>query len=48
VVPWGANLDEVRAALRALCGIPPVMIPAGGAAAAVPGHTRTATRGAEP
>jgi hypothetical protein len=23
VVPWGANLDEVRAALRALCGIPP-------------------------
>jgi hypothetical protein len=24
VVPWGANLDEVRAALRALCGIQPV------------------------
>ena len=24
VVPWGANLDEVREALRALCGIPPV------------------------
>jgi hypothetical protein len=24
VVPWGANLDEVRAALRTLCGIPPV------------------------
>ena len=24
VVPWGANLDEVRAALRALCGIGPV------------------------
>jgi hypothetical protein len=23
VVPWGANLDEVRAALRALCGVPP-------------------------
>jgi hypothetical protein len=22
VVPWGANLDEVRAALRALCGVP--------------------------
>ena len=22
VVPWGANLDEVRAALRALCGLP--------------------------
>jgi len=24
VVPWGANLDEVRGALRALCGLPPV------------------------
>jgi hypothetical protein len=24
VVPWGASLDEVRAALRALCGVPPV------------------------
>ena len=24
VVPWGANLDEVRAALRGLCGIEPV------------------------
>jgi hypothetical protein len=24
VVPWGANLDEVRAALRILCGLPPV------------------------
>jgi hypothetical protein len=24
VVPWGANLDEVRAALRALSGVPPV------------------------
>jgi hypothetical protein len=23
VVPWGANLDEVRAALRALCGLTP-------------------------
>jgi hypothetical protein len=23
VVPWGANLDEVRAALRGLCGLPP-------------------------
>lgn len=23
VVPWGSNLDEVRAALRALCGLPP-------------------------
>jgi hypothetical protein len=22
VVPWGSNLDEVRAALRALCGLP--------------------------
>lgn len=27
VVPWGANLDEVRAALRALCGLPPVAQP---------------------
>jgi hypothetical protein len=27
VVPWGANLDEVRAALRALCGLPPVVTP---------------------
>jgi hypothetical protein len=27
VVPWGANLDEVRAALRALCGLPPVPTP---------------------
>ena len=27
VVPWGANLDEVRAALRALCDLPPVSQP---------------------
>jgi hypothetical protein len=27
VVPWGANLDEVRAALRALCGLPPAAEP---------------------
>jgi hypothetical protein len=27
VVPWGANLDEVRAALRALCGVPAVEPP---------------------
>jgi hypothetical protein len=27
VVPWGANLDEVRAALRALCGVPAVPAP---------------------
>jgi hypothetical protein len=27
IVPWGANLDEVRAALRSLLGLPPV--PAG-------------------
>ena len=27
VVPWGANLDEVRAALRALCGVPAVPVP---------------------
>ena len=25
VVPWGANLDEVRAALRALCGVAPAV-----------------------
>jgi hypothetical protein len=30
VVPWGANLDEVRAALRALCGVPPVGSPRAG------------------
>lgn len=35
VVPWGANLDEVRAALRALCGIPPAG-PAGSAGESVP------------
>ncbi len=28
VVPWGSNLDEVRAALRALCGVGPVPAPA--------------------
>jgi hypothetical protein len=28
VVPWGANLDEVRAGLRALCGIPAAPSPA--------------------
>ena len=27
VVPWGANRDEVRAALRALCGLDPVRLP---------------------
>ena len=27
VVPWGANLDEVRAALRVLCGVPPAVAP---------------------
>jgi hypothetical protein len=27
VIPWGANLDEVRTALRALCGLPPVETP---------------------
>ncbi len=37
VVPWGANLDEVRAALRTLCGLPPVSQPliTDGSAAAV-------------
>jgi len=34
VVPWGANLDEVRAALRALCGLPP---PGQGPGAGEPG-----------
>jgi hypothetical protein len=33
VVPWGANLDEVRAALRAICGIPAVEPPAPAAVA---------------
>jgi hypothetical protein len=28
VVPWGANLDEVRTALRAICGVPAVRVPA--------------------
>ncbi len=27
VVPWGANLDEVRAALRLLCGLPAALAP---------------------
>jgi hypothetical protein len=39
VVPWGANLDEVRTAIRALCGLPaaepPALAPP--AAAALPG-----------
>ena len=39
VVPWGANLDEVRAALRALCGVPRR---AGGAGAREPGDERRA------
>jgi hypothetical protein len=41
VVPWGANLDEVRAALRALCGVAPVGAPRAGSflpAGAVPGR----------
>jgi len=36
VVPWGANLDEVRAALRALCGLPPVGQPLASTTSAVP------------
>ena len=32
VVPWGSNLDEIRAGLRALCGLPgprsPELVPA--------------------
>jgi hypothetical protein len=47
VVPWGATLDEVRAALRALCGIPPAAVPAGGTAAAAPGQA-AAVRGGGP
>ena len=38
VVPWGANLDEVRAALRALCGVPAVPVPA----ATTPGNPEAA------
>jgi hypothetical protein len=39
VVPWGANLDEVRTAIRALCGLPAAEPPALGPppAAAAPG-----------
>ncbi len=40
VVPWGANLDEVRAALRALCGIQPVAT-AGSAGESVQAVSRT-------
>ena len=36
VVPWGANLDEVRAALRAICGVPAVAASVTPAAAAAP------------
>jgi hypothetical protein len=37
VVPWGANLDEVRAALRALCSLPAVgHVSAGAAVSAAP------------
>ena len=32
VVPWGANLDEVRTALRALCGLPAPEVPSTGPA----------------
>jgi hypothetical protein len=39
VVPWGANLDEVRSALRALCGIPPAAVPQVGQTGAVPAGT---------
>jgi len=39
VVPWGANLDEVRTAIRALCGLPAAEPPVPGPppAAALPG-----------
>jgi hypothetical protein len=44
VVPWGANLDEVRAALRTICGVPAAMPPAPRTAAgtdtALSGETR--------
>jgi hypothetical protein len=45
VVPWGANLDEVRAALRALCGLPPAaaVSPGGLAAAAGTGDPAPGT-----
>jgi hypothetical protein len=36
VVPWGANLDEVRAALRVLCGVPPAVAPSPPAVAPSP------------
>jgi hypothetical protein len=39
VVPWGANLDEVRAALRALCGVPPPKPANSVAASTVPPNT---------
>jgi hypothetical protein len=41
VVPWGANLDEVRAALRTLCGLPPAGTAgaAGGSGQAVEART---------
>jgi hypothetical protein len=39
VVPWGANLDEVRTAIRALCGLPAAEPPVPGPppTAALPG-----------
>lgn len=41
VVPWGANLDEVRGALRALCGLPAAVPPVPGQATVpVPGPAR--------
>jgi hypothetical protein len=36
VVPWGANLDEVRTALRALCGLAAADPPALSALASPP------------
>ena len=46
VVPWGANLDEVRSALRALCGVPaaepPAAITVAGTAAAASVSPRAA------
>lgn len=42
-VPWGANLDEVRAALRALCGLAPAAQAAAAPDAAMPTPAAPAT-----
>ncbi len=45
VVPWGANLDEVRTALRALCGIPAPEPPSTGPTTTKPQSTGLASTG---